>query len=47
MENEKKIEAGITNYNCQPSWNLKIVLKSELPVTNLLDFLVSKYIVWG
>ena len=20
MENEKKIEAAISNYNCQPSW---------------------------
>ena len=33
--------------NCQPSWILKILLKSELPVTSLPDFLLSKYIHRG
>ena len=43
----KIFEADISNYNCQPSWILKILLKSELPVTSLSDFLLSKYILKG
>ena len=31
----KIYEADISNYNCQPSWILKIILKSELPVTTV------------
>ena len=38
MENEKFLKL---------TWILKILLKSELPVTNLSDFLLSKYILEG
>ena len=47
LELKKKIEAGISNYNCQPSWILKIVLKNELPVTSLSDFLLAIYMARG
>ena len=37
----KIFEADLTSYNCQPAWILKILLKNELPVTSLSDFLLS------
>ena len=47
MENEKIFEADMSNYNCKPSCILKILLKSELYVISLSDFLLSKYIRSG
>ena len=43
----KKIYADISNYNCQSSWILKILLKSALPVVCQISYSQNIYLEVG